>query len=103
MSESSYVPNELAESPCGYICKMGMPKLDAKDIPKVPVVDIVNEHLASLVSEAHKLIASHALFPTDMENRLRSSAIFTASDDEVTEVKAVTLQSNVYESIREFK
>jgi hypothetical protein len=80
---------------------MGMPEFDTNDIPKMPL-DIVDEHLASLVFEAQELITNHTLFPTDIENRLRSSAIFT-SDDEATEAKAMTLPNNVYENIRGFK
>lgn len=74
MSESSYVPSEFSEAPWGYVCKMGMPEFDTDDISKMPL-DIVDEYLASLVFEAQELITNHTLFPTDIENRLRSSAI----------------------------
>lgn len=76
-----------------------MPEIDARDIPGAPL-DIADDHLAALVAYAQRLVSNNALFPTDMENRLRSSAIF-ASDDKAVEV--VDLPSNIYENIRELK
>ncbi|CEI98786.1 hypothetical protein RMCBS344292_12886 [Rhizopus microsporus] len=79
---------------------MGMPELDSSDISDLPL-GIIDNHLAALIADAQLLATTNFLYPSDIENCLRLSAIF-ASDDEAVEVK-VDLPNSIYLNIRKFK